>query len=84
MRRWPLAVLLVTAAPLVAQSPPAAPAAPPPHKQVRAVRLDGGASIKLDGHLDDAAWAGAPWITDFTQKMPKEGAPPTDYWIPVN
>ncbi len=81
MRRWPLTVLLVTAAPLVAQAPPA-PAPPSaasaaPHKQVRAVRLDGTA-IKLDGRLDDPAWTRAQWITDFTQKMPHEGAPPSD------
>jgi hypothetical protein len=44
---------------------------------VRAERLI-GAGIKLDGRLDDAAWAQAAWITDFTQKMPNEGAPPTD------
>jgi len=72
--RWPLAILLVTAAwstPGMAQAPA------PPAKQVRAVRLN-GEGIKLDGRLDDAAWATAPWITDFTQKMPHEGAPPTD------
>jgi hypothetical protein len=73
VRRWPLAVLLVTLAlpssPLVAQAAP--------HKQVRAVRLE-GPGIKLDGRLDDAAWSSAPWITDFTQKIPHEGAPPTD------
>ena len=80
MRRWPLTVMLVTAAPLVAQAPPAPPpstASAAPHKQVRAVRLDGTA-IKLDGRLDDPAWTRAQWITDFTQKMPHEGAPPSD------
>jgi hypothetical protein len=69
VRRWSLAALLVTAAPLLAQAPPP--------KQVRAVRLEGG-SIKLDGRIDDPAWARAAWITDFTQKIPHEGAPPTD------
>jgi len=80
VRRWPLTVMLVTAAPLVAQAPPAPPpstASAAPHKQVRAVRLDGTA-IKLDGRLDDPAWTRAQWITDFTQKMPHEGAPPSD------
>ena len=75
MRRWPLIVLLVTAMPLVAQAPPAPAAAPT--KQVRAARLS-AAGIKLDGRLDDPAWAQGTWITDFIQKMPKEGAPPTD------
>ena len=76
MRRWPLTVLLITATPLVAQTSPQ-PSAPVAQKQARAVRLN-GMTIKLDGHLDDAAWASAAWITDFVQKMPKEGAPPTD------
>jgi hypothetical protein len=48
-----------------------------PSKQIRAVRMTGGA-IKLDGRLDDRAWARASWISDFVQKMPREGAPPSD------
>ena len=77
MSRWPL-VLLALAAPLVpatAQTPDSTIAAP--LKQMRAVRLQGG-GINVDGRLDEAAWARAEWISDFTQKMPKEGAPPTD------
>jgi len=81
VRRWPLTVLLVTAvpptSPLVAQSPPPVAASAAPRKQVRAVRLE-GTGIKLDGRLDDPAWGRAAWITDFTQKMPHDGAPPTD------
>ena len=46
-------------------------------KQVRAIRLR-DASITLDGRLDDPAWAQAAWINDFVQKMPHEGAPPSD------
>ena len=48
-----------------------------PHKQVRAVRLQ-RAAITVDGKLDDAAWAQAVWISDFVQKRPREGAPPSD------
>jgi len=48
-----------------------------PSKQLRAVRTTGGA-IKLDGRLDDTAWARASWISDFVQKKPSEGAPPSD------
>lgn len=73
MSRWPL-VLLALAAPLVpatAQTPDSTIAAP--LKQMRAVRLQGG-GINVDGRLDEAAWARAEWISDFTQKMPKEGA----------
>jgi len=47
------------------------------HKQVRAIRLH-GAAITVDGKLDDAAWAQAVWISDFVQKRPREGAPPSD------
>src|SRR5881396_1050649 len=49
----------------------------PPAKQARAVRLQ-GTSITLDGRLDETAWAQAAWITDFVQKRPREGAPPSD------
>lgn len=85
MARW-LPVLLVAigllraaAAQTSSGTPPGAVAAAPAaaRKQVRAVRLD-GSSVRLDGRLDDAAWAQAAWITDFTQKMPKEGALPSD------
>jgi hypothetical protein len=69
VRRWSITVLLLAPTFLVAQSPP--------QKQVRAVRLD-GAGVKVDGRLDDAVWARAAWISDFVQKMPKEGAPPSD------
>jgi hypothetical protein len=85
VRRWPLVALLVAATSVVASGAPAQspdPLTPSPDgraapKLVRALRL-AGAAIRLDGRLDDAAWAGAAWITDFVQKMPKEGAPPTD------
>jgi len=48
----------------------------PPAKQVRAARLR--TSISLDGRLDEPAWAQAVWISDFVQKKPREGAPPSD------
>jgi hypothetical protein len=32
----------------------------------------------LDGRLDDAAWRLAPAASTFTQKSPREGAPPTE------
>jgi len=49
----------------------------PPAKQIRAVRLQ-GTSITLDGRLDDPVWSRASWISDFVQKRPREGAPPSD------
>ena len=77
MRRWSLIVLLVTATPLVAQAPPPPAASAAPAKQVRARRLEGD-GVKVDGRLDEPAWQRAAWISDFTQKIPHEGAPPTD------
>ena len=57
----------------------AQPASPPVvRKQATAVRVAGSAAPRLDGQLDDAAWAGARWLRDFVQKMPHEGAAPTD------
>jgi len=46
-------------------------------KRVTAVRVPNG-SIVLDGKLDDAVWKTSPAITDFLQKQPKEGMPPTE------
>ena len=46
-------------------------------KQARAARVANGA-IRLDGNLGEAAWNAAPAITDFVQREPVEGAPPTD------
>jgi Domain of unknown function (DUF5916) len=46
-------------------------------KQAHAMRVPSGA-INVDGRLDDAAWRDAPPITDFVQREPTEGAPPTD------
>jgi hypothetical protein len=55
----------------------AAAEAQTPRKQAVAVRVAGSAPV-LDGRLDDAAWAAAPPVTDFTQKEPAEGAPPSE------
>ena len=46
-------------------------------KQFRATRIDGD-SPRLDGVLDDTAWQRAEFFSDFLQKDPVEGAPPTD------
>ena len=46
-------------------------------KQARAVRVQ-LAPINVDGRLDDAAWRDVPPVTEFVQKEPVEGAPPTD------
>jgi hypothetical protein len=46
-------------------------------KQATALRVPNG-SIRVDGRLDDEVWQRATPITDFIQKEPVEGAPPTD------
>ena len=62
---------------LAVQTSDSTPKLPEPSsKQVRAIRLQSG--ITVDGRLDDPAWAQAAWISDFVQKIPKEGAPPSD------
>jgi len=51
--------------------------APPAKKSYRTVRLDGPPPV-VDGRLDDAAWAAAPWEGDFVQHQPYEGREPTE------
>ena len=46
-------------------------------KRADAVRVPAG-SIRVDGRLDDSAWRDVPPLTDFVQREPVEGAPPTD------
>jgi hypothetical protein len=48
-----------------------------PRKQAQAVRVASG-SVNLDGRLDDPAWRNAAPLTDFLQREPQEGAPPSD------
>jgi hypothetical protein len=47
-------------------------------KQMRAVRIDGVPSPRLDGRLDDEAWQRAEFVSDFLQKEPDQGAAPTE------
>ena len=46
-------------------------------KQATAVRIDDGV-IRVDGRLDETVWQSAPAMTDFIQKEPVEGAPPSE------
>jgi len=50
---------------------------PPPAKQALAVRVPNG-SLHLDGRPDEAMWASIPPITDFVQKEPVFGVPPSE------
>jgi hypothetical protein len=54
-----------------------APSAPSPSRPVaEAVLVE--TPPKLDGRLDDPCWRNAPAITNFTQVLPVEGAPPSE------
>ncbi|MBW3569882.1 MAG: hypothetical protein KY467_02135 [Gemmatimonadetes bacterium] len=63
----------VTAA---AQSTPAPAAQERPRPAVTAAPRSG--PVRLDGHLDEAAWAAAEPATGFTQQRPAEGAPASE------
>ncbi len=58
-------------------STPAAGASGHEARAPRALAVQREGEIDLDGRLDEAAWRGATPITDFHQKEPVEGAPPT-------
>ncbi len=47
-------------------------------KSLRAHTVEGDAQIRLDGHLDEAAWDEASTSTDFTQQTPVEGGTPSE------
>jgi hypothetical protein len=49
----------------------------PPRKQATVASVAAGA-IRLDGRLDEEVWRRAQPITDFVQKEPIEGAPPSE------
>jgi hypothetical protein len=76
-----IAVLLLGAAPVLAQSHDSTAAAPKmiPHEQaptVHAARLTG--SIAIDGRLDEPAWQTATPAGGFLQTDPQEGQPATE------
>lgn len=79
----PLLALSVFALPLCAQTSPAAPqqadSARVNHPAVGvAPTLEARAAsgpIRIDGILDEAAWANAPVATNFMQRRPNEGSP---------
>ena len=48
------------------------------HLRATAMRLPSGAAIRLDGRLDEQVWRAGTPLTEFVQKEPNEGAPPTE------
>ena len=65
------------AQPLPAQPPVAQRRSPDAPSPVPALRF-ATAALRLDGRLDEADWARADSITDFTQRDPAEGQPGTE------
>jgi hypothetical protein len=78
--RYAVAIALAAtpvAAALEAQTGAQSTTEPGP-KEFTAVRVAGEQpGIRIDGQLDDAAWASARWRTDFLQKVPAEGGEPS-------
>ena len=71
---WSGILLLLVAPALIAQDSTNPITAE--RKRGNAVRVEG--PIHVDGLLDDHVWEHAVPISDFIQKEPKEGAPPTE------
>jgi hypothetical protein len=76
---WPSALLLgLLAAPISAQQS-AHTAAPAPTSSgtagTRVLRAARAQAIKIDGRLDEAAWASAETAGSFVQQRPRDGAP---------
>ena len=57
--------------------PAVTPAPPVPAKRATATRIAPGA-ITVDGRLSEDVWRLSPALSDFVQKEPTQGAPPTD------
>ncbi|HET7464412.1 MAG TPA: DUF5916 domain-containing protein [Longimicrobium sp.] len=75
MKPSPLAALLLSCVPAIvaAQNDPHAGRAAPVAVAVRV-----GEPIHVDGRLDEAAWAAATPVTEFTQYDPDEGKPASE------
>lgn len=71
-----LAVLLTTWAALLVVAASQVSAQGRSDRRIPAVRVEQAPNI--DGVLDDAVWAEAPVIDDFTQQEPREGEPATE------
>ena len=70
-----VALVVLACAPAAAQNTPSDNGNG--RKQAHAVRVATNA-IRVDGRLDEEAWNTVPPVTDFVQKEPVEGSPPTD------
>ncbi len=73
MRRMLCAGLVVLVCDVAANAQQPEPA----RTQAGAIRVPDGAVV-VDGRLDEPIWRTAPFISDFVQKEPDEGAAPSD------
>ncbi|MEE8573184.1 MAG: DUF5916 domain-containing protein, partial [Gemmatimonadota bacterium] len=48
-------------------------------KTLGAMKLEPGEGIDVDGRLDEELWGRAAFTSDFTQRSPNPGAPPTEH-----
>ncbi len=48
-------------------------------KTLGAMKLEPGEGIDVDGRLDEELWGRAAFASDFTQRSPNPGAPPTEH-----
>lgn len=73
-----LLAVSVPAAVLLVPSPATADVeSPVARKEIRALHINPH-SPRIDGKLNDPAWANALFVSDFIQKLPNEGEPPTE------
>ena len=77
------ALALLAAAPAAAQqsvrpASPAAAAVTSSGSPSRLLRAASAAGVKVDGRLDEAAWATAAPATEFVQQQPNDGSPATE------
>ncbi len=71
-----VAALTVVAGAAAAQTDAPPPSGTPPRPVARGTTV--GVGPRVDGRLDDAAWAQAEPLTGFVQRDPREGAPATE------
>jgi hypothetical protein len=71
---FPLIVVLTC---LCASAVSAQNGAPKQRKTIAASRIAGG-SVEMDGRLSESFWENVEMVSDFTQKEPDEGQPPTE------
>src|SRR5690242_10325518 len=83
---WFFLFLILAVSPVIASAQDGAPASATSRDltayanrpRVRAIRLEPGESISVDGRLTDPAWQRAQPASGFIQQEPSNGAPATE------